>query len=63
MISEVRIFAGKAGNLEMSDEARQGLELKDGDQVEVVVRKAKPKATLSPEIMMKNNLFIRAVPI
>jgi len=62
-INEVRIFAGKAGDLEMPVEARQALGLKDGDQVEAVIRrkKAKPKATLSPEIMKKHNLFIRAV--
>ena len=61
--NEIVLFAGKAGDLEMSDEVRQALELKDGDMVEVVIRrtKAKPKATLSPEIMMKNNFFIRAV--
>lgn len=65
MISEVRLFAGRAGNLEMPVEARQALALKDGDRVELVVRKAKPKASIPPDAMIKSmkkhNFFIRAI--
>lgn len=49
MISEVRIFAGKAGNLEMPIEAREALALRDGDQVEVVIRKKRVRADRTAE--------------
>ena len=60
-INEVRIFAGKAGDLEMPIETREALGLKDNDLVEVVIRKKAARMTISPEIMKKHNLFIRSV--
>lgn len=48
-ISEVRIFAGKARDLEMPTEARQALKLRDGDQVEVVIRKKRVRSDLTAE--------------
>jgi|GEM_PF-6610910 len=67
MISEVRIFSGRAGGLEMPIEAREALHLRDGDQVEVVIRKKKPKSKMTPEAfdrmisaMAREKLFIRS---
>lgn len=64
-VNEVVIFAGKVANLEMPAEARQALDLKDGDQVEVVVRKATPKTSIPPDaklkMMKRHNFFIRAI--
>lgn len=49
MINEVRIYAGRAGNLEIPIEARQALDLHDTDQVEVVIRKKRVRADLGAE--------------
>lgn len=48
-VNEVRIFAGRAGNLELPIEAREALKLRDSDQVEVVIRKKRVRAELTAE--------------
>jgi len=48
-VNEVRIFAGRAGNLELPIEAREALNLRDSDQVEVVIRKKRVRADLTAE--------------
>lgn len=67
---EHRLYVGKAGELKplIDQDAKEALDLKDSDDVEIVVRRLNKKEPMTPEELIamgerlaKTKLFIRSV--